>query len=63
MFEIHKAQDEQYYVIAKASNGEILMTSETYTQKHNAFNCIRSLLDNIASTNNALELIQDKTGE
>lgn len=63
MFEIHKAQDEQYYVIAKASNGEILMTSETYTQKHNAIKCVASIINGIAEANKEEELIVDKTGE
>lgn len=42
-FEIEKSKDGQYYVRFRASNGEIMVRSETYTAKASARNCIQSV--------------------
>ncbi|VAX16321.1 hypothetical protein MNBD_NITROSPINAE02-572 [hydrothermal vent metagenome] len=42
-FEIEKSKDGQFYVRFRASNGEIMVISETYVAKPSAQNCINSL--------------------
>lgn len=39
-FTIHPSQDGQFYFTLTAENGQVLVTSETYTQKHN---CIEGI--------------------
>jgi hypothetical protein len=36
MFEIKKSVNNQYYFVLKATNGQILVTSETYTSLQSA---------------------------
>jgi len=43
-FEIKRAKDRQFYFNLKAHNGEIILTSETYTIKANAHNGIASVM-------------------
>ena len=45
-FEIKKSKDEQYYFILKASNGEVIATSEMYKKKAGAENGIQSVKTN-----------------
>ena len=45
-FEIKRAKDEQFYFNLKARNGEIILTSETYTTKANAQHGVTSLMTN-----------------
>ncbi len=47
-FEIIKSTNGQYFTHFKASNGEIMVSSETYTAKVNAKNCAQSVKDNSA---------------
>lgn len=42
-WEIVKATNGQYFTRFKASNGETMVFSETYTAKHNARNCAESV--------------------
>ncbi|NVK36345.1 MAG: YegP family protein [Gammaproteobacteria bacterium] len=42
-FEIFVGKDEQFYFHLKAGNGEIILASEGYTQKHNAEKAIESV--------------------
>ncbi len=46
VFEIKKARDGQFYFNLKASNGEIILTSEMYKQKASAQNGIASVQKN-----------------
>lgn len=48
-WEIVKSSDGQYYVRFRASNGETMVRSERYTQKHNAKNCASSVSKNAGS--------------
>lgn len=43
MIKIKKSRDHQFYVTYVATNGEVLCTSEMFTQKHNALKNIASL--------------------
>lgn len=45
-FEIQKAKDGQFYFHLKASNGEIILSSETYKTKRSARNGIASVQKN-----------------
>ena len=45
-FEIKRAKDGQFYFNLKARNGEIILTSETYTTKANAQNGVTSVMTN-----------------
>ncbi|MFT8319746.1 MAG: YegP family protein [Bacillus sp. (in: firmicutes)] len=40
---INKSSNGQYYFVLKASNGQVLVTSETYTTKSNCKNGISSV--------------------
>ncbi len=44
-FEIEKSKNGEFYVRFRASNGEIMVRSETYAAKTSARNCIQSLKD------------------
>ncbi len=45
-FEIKKAKNDQFYFNLKASNNQVILTSEMYTQKQNAKNGIESVQEN-----------------
>jgi uncharacterized protein YegP (UPF0339 family) len=45
-FEIAESKNEEYFVRFKASNGEAMVRSETYTSKASAKNCIESVKKN-----------------
>lgn len=45
-FEIKKSENNQFYFNLKAGNGEIVVTSETYTTKQNCKNGIQSTKNN-----------------
>lgn len=45
-FEIFNGSNSEYYFRLKASNGEIILSSEGYTQKHNCENGIESVKGN-----------------
>ena len=45
-FEIKRAKDGQFYFNLKARNGEIILTSETYTTKANAQKGATSVMTN-----------------
>jgi uncharacterized protein YegP (UPF0339 family) len=47
-FAIYPSSDGQYYFIFRASNGEIIVTSETYTTKAAAQNGIAALKRSVA---------------
>ena len=42
-FIISKSKDGQYYFVLKARDGQVLVTSETYTTKQSAENGIRAV--------------------
>ena len=42
-FEIEKSKNGEFFVRFRASNGEIMVRSETYTSKASAKNCIQSV--------------------
>ena len=48
-FEIKKAKDGQFHFNLKAANGEIILSSETYTTKRNAKKGIESVRKNAGS--------------
>ncbi len=35
-FEIHDSKDNQYYAVFRASNGQVVWSTETYSTKQNA---------------------------
>ncbi|WP_075394096.1 YegP family protein [Mycobacteroides abscessus] len=47
-FVIRRSSDRQYYWYYRASNSEILVTSETYTRKQSALDGIASLKRDVA---------------
>ena len=46
MFEIRKSEDNQWYFVLKASNGEIIAVSEMYTSEAACRNGIESVRKN-----------------
>lgn len=48
-FAVYRSKDDQFYFIFRAANGEILVTSETYTTKQSALNGIASLQRDVAA--------------
>lgn len=48
-WEVVKSSDGQYFTRFVASNGETMVRSERYTQKHNAKNCASSVSNNAGS--------------
>ncbi len=48
-WEVVKSSDGQYFTRFVASNGETMVRSERYTQKHNARNCASSVSNNAGS--------------
>ncbi|WP_282045881.1 YegP family protein [Roseibium album] len=48
-WQIVKAVNGEYFTRFKASNGETMVRSETYTAKHNAKNCAQSVSANAAA--------------
>jgi uncharacterized protein YegP (UPF0339 family) len=48
-FVITRSQNGQYYFFLRADNGEVLVTSETYTTKQSALNGIQAVKDVAAS--------------
>ena len=42
-YEVFLGKDQQFYFHLKAANGEIILASEGYTQKHNAEKAIESV--------------------
>ena len=48
-WEVVKSSDGQYFTRFVASNGETMVRSERYTQKHNAKNCASSVSNNVGS--------------
>lgn len=56
-WEIVEATDGQYFARFKAPNGETMVRSERYTQKHNAKNCAVSVAKNVTSAS-----VIDETG-
>jgi uncharacterized protein YegP (UPF0339 family) len=60
-YQIKKTSNDQFRWTLKASNGEILITSETYTTKQNCQNGIESSKSCVADTN--FERKVSKSGE
>jgi uncharacterized protein YegP (UPF0339 family) len=58
--EIKKSKDGQYYAVLIADNGQVLMTSEMYTQKHSCKETMEAI-DN--SFSNDFVGILDKTND
>jgi uncharacterized protein YegP (UPF0339 family) len=48
MIVLHRSKDKQFYFTVVASNGRVLVTSETYTRKRNALDGITALQFKIA---------------
>ncbi len=61
-FELSKAKDGQFYFNLKATNGQVILTSEMYTTKAAAENGIASVQKN-ASTDARYEVRKNKKGE
>ncbi|HBB6316658.1 YegP family protein [Staphylococcus delphini] len=55
-FVIHKSRDDQYYFVIKASNGEIVATSETYVFKSSALSTIESMKKGINSESQVIDV-------
>ena len=51
-FVIEKAKDGQFYFNLKASNGQVILTSEMYKAKPSAMNGIESIQKNAADDSN-----------
>lgn len=49
-FIIHPSKDNQFYFTLQAVNGQVLVTSETYTTKQSCLNGISSLCTNVYNT-------------
>ncbi|ENM5778137.1 YegP family protein [Vibrio mimicus] len=49
VYELKKSTNGQFYFVLKASNGQVIVTSETYTSKQNALNGINSVKENANS--------------
>jgi uncharacterized protein YegP (UPF0339 family) len=47
-FVLKRAADGQYFFNLKAANGEVILTSETYKEKHSAEEGIQSVIRNSA---------------
>ena len=60
-FDLKKAKDGQFYFNLKATNGEIILTSERYKRKQSALNGIASVQKN-APEEARYETRQDKKG-
>lgn len=60
-FELKKSKDDQFYFNLKASNGEIILTSERYKRKQSALNGIASVQKN-ATEEKRYEKRTDKKG-
>ena len=61
-FEIKKAKDDQFYFRLKASNGQVILTSEMYQAKASAMNGIESVKKNARSTER-YEKLTSKSGK
>jgi len=61
-FEIKKAKDGEFYFHLKASNGQIILSSEMYKQKSSAENGIASVKKNVPD-DNRYERKQSKNGQ
>ena len=48
-WKIKKSKDEQFYFTLSASNGEVILTSEMYTTKENAYKGIDAIRENVDS--------------
>jgi hypothetical protein len=48
-FVINRSTNDQYYWVFKASNGEVICTSETYTRKENAKHSIEVMKEDADS--------------
>ena len=46
-FVLKKTEDNQFHFTLQAKNGETIMQSETYTEKHNALNGIESVISSV----------------
>lgn len=46
-FVLKKTDDGQFHFTLQAENGQTICQSETYTEKHNAINGIKSIASNI----------------
>ncbi|HAI51402.1 MAG TPA: hypothetical protein DCM53_20105 [Enterobacteriaceae bacterium] len=46
LYKSNTALNQKYYFVLKASNGEVIVTSEMYASKQGALNGIRSVQDN-----------------
>lgn len=51
-FELKKAKDGQFYFNLKASNGQVILTSEMYKAKSSALSGIESIQKNAADDDN-----------
>jgi len=56
-YEIFLGKDQQFYFHLKAANGEIILASEGYTQKHNAENAIESVRVNSPFDGNYIDKV------
>jgi uncharacterized protein YegP (UPF0339 family) len=61
-FEIKKAKDGEFYFHLKASNGQVILSSEMYKQKSSADNGIESVKKN-APDDSRYERKQSKNGQ
>ena len=46
-FVLKKTDDDQFHFTLQAKNGETIMQSETYTEKHSAIDGIESVIENV----------------
>lgn len=59
MITIRNSNDEQFYVLVTADNGEPLMNSETFTSKTNAINNIKAMMKQFESRD--IEVVDETT--
>ncbi|GAB6012102.1 YegP family protein [Viscerimonas tarda] len=59
IFEISKRENGVFQFVLKASNGEIILSSESYTTKANCQNGVRSVKKNGIADNYYIKLVSD----
>jgi uncharacterized protein YegP (UPF0339 family) len=61
MFEIHKSENEKFYFILKAKNGEPICTSEMYESKQGCYKGIDSVKENAMSSGDAKDCTPEES--
>ncbi len=62
-FELKKAKNGEFYFNLKASNGETILTSETYKSRRGALNGIKSVQKNAPDPKRFQTKVSEKNGQ